>query len=451
MNTDNETIYALATPAGRSALAVVRVSGPRAFDGLKALCGRDDFAPREAKLCRLRDNKSQAIIDEALVLYFAAPRSYTGEESVEYHLHGGVAVVNAMLDALGALDGHRLAEPGEFTRRAFEHGKMDLTEAEAVADLIDAETQMQAAQALDQLGGALGDLYQGWTDTLKADLAHLEAEIEFPDEDLPDTILTDLRPKIQALRGDITAHLDDNNRGERLRDGLKIAIIGAPNAGKSSLINLLARRNVAIVSDQAGTTRDVIDVHLNIGGYPVIVSDTAGLRPDQISNEGQDAIEQEGIRRALRAANDADLRILLFDATDLPTFDAHTLALRAQNDVFVLNKVDGDIALPADIDGHDFSAISVKNERGIDGLLAALQTKIIDMVGKREQPSLTRKRHRHALERGVEALDRAMNAPLPELAAEDLRLAIRELGRITGRVDVEDLLDVIFNDFCIGK
>jgi len=265
---------------------------------------------------------------------------------------------------------------------------------------------------------------QGWTDTLKADLAHLEAEIEFPDEDLPDTILADLRPKIQALRGDITAHLDDNNRGERLRDGLKIAIIGAPNAGKSSLINLLARRNVAIVSDQAGTTRDVIDVHLNIGGYPVIVSDTAGLRPDQISNEGQDAIEQEGIRRALKAANDADLRILLFDATDLPTFDAHTLALRAQNDVFVLNKVDGDIALPADIDGHDFSAISVKNERGIDGLLAALQTKIIDMVGKREQPSLTRKRHRHALERGVEALDRAMNAPLPELAAEDLRLAV---------------------------
>jgi len=451
MNTDNETIYALATPAGRSALAVVRVSGPRAFDGLTVLCGRDDFAPREAKLCRLRDAQSQAIIDEALVLYFAAPRSYTGEESVEYHLHGGVAVVNAMLDALGALDGHRLAEPGEFTRRAFEHGKMDLTEAEAVADLIDAETQMQAAQALDQLGGALGDLYQGWTDTLKADLAHLEAEIEFPDEDLPDTILTDLRPKIQALRGDITAHLDDNNRGERLRDGLKIAIIGAPNAGKSSLINLLARRNVAIVSDQAGTTRDVIDVHLNIGGYPVIVSDTAGLRPDQISNEGQDAIEQEGIRRALRAANDADLRILLFDAADLPTFDAHTLALCAQNDVFVLNKVDGDIALPADIDGHDFSAISVKNERGIDGLLAALQTKIIDMVGKREQPSLTRKRHRHALERGVEALDRAMNAPLPELAAEDLRLAIRELGRITGRVDVEDLLDVIFNDFCIGK
>lgn len=446
MSTHEDTIYALATPHGRAALAVVRVSGSRALDGLKALTGRKGFVPREAHLCRLKSPQSGAVIDEALTLYFENPRSYTGEDSVEYHLHGGIAVVNALMDALGGLEGHRLAEPGEFTRRAFEYGKMDLTEAEAVADLIDAQTQMQAAQALDQLDGALGDLYQGWTDTLTTDLAHLEAEIEFPDEDLPDTILTDLRPKIIALRGDIAAHLDDNNRGERLRDGLKIAIIGAPNAGKSSLINLLARRDVAIVSDMAGTTRDVIEAHLDIGGYSVIVSDTAGLRPDQIADSGHDAIEQEGIRRAIKVAREADLRILLFDGGALPALDSHTLGLRGEHDLLVMNKVDkaGDVPL-------DYLSISVTKALGIDALLKALQDKIIEMVGKREKPSLTRKRHRSALERGLEAIDRAIVSPLPELAAEDLRLAIRELGRITGRVDVEDLLDVIFNDFCIGK
>lgn len=451
MVTQNSTIFALATPPGRSALAVIRVSGPRALGGLEALTGRGDFVSREACLCRLSNPKTRAEIDQALVLYFENPRSYTGEDCVEYHLHGGLAVVDGLLDALSGLDGYRMAEPGEFTRRAFEHGKMDLTEAEAVADLIDAETQMQAAQALDQLGGALGSLYQGWTDALKETLAHLEAEIEFPDEDLPDTILDDLRPKAQALYADIAAHLDDNHRGERLRDGLKIAIIGAPNAGKSSLVNLLARREVAIVSELAGTTRDVIEAHLNLGGCPVIISDTAGLRPDQISNAGQDAIEQEGIRRALDVARAADLRILVFNGADLPALDAHTLALYEENDLYVINKIDAARDVPATINGAQAYGVSVAEETGIEAMLDALQDRITAMVGRREQPSLTRKRHRAALDDGIGALDRALRADLPELAAEDLRLAIRALGRITGRVDVEDLLDVIFNDFCIGK
>jgi len=446
----NETIFALATPPGRGALAVVRASGPQALAGLRALSNHKNFPVRCATLATLRHPVSRETIDQALVNVFHAPASYSGEDLVEYHIHGGLAVVDALLDALGGLAGHGLAAPGEFTRRAFENGKMDLTEAEAVADLIDAETQAQRAQALEQLGGALGDLYRNWTEILKNHLAHLEAEIEFPDEDLPDTILTDMQPKIQALHRDIALHLDDNHRGERLRDGLKIAVIGAPNAGKSSLVNLLARRDVAIVSEQAGTTRDVIEVHLDLGGFPVILADTAGLRPDQISGEGQDAIEQEGIRRALKTAQQADLRILLFDASE-PEPDHHTLSLCGAGDMVLFNKSDMATNIPKQINGAQVTAISVHNESNIDEFLAVMEAKIRTMIGGREQPSLTRKRHRNALQESLAALHRAETATLPELMAEDMRLAIRALGRITGRVDVEDLLDVIFNDFCIGK
>lgn len=442
-----DTIFALASAPGRGGVAVVRVSGPLAVASGELFVGRALPASHTARLCRVIHPDSRETIDQALVLPFKSPASYTGEDIVEYHLHGGRAVVDGLLDALGRQDGHRLAEPGEFTRRAFENGKMDLTCAEAVADLIDAETQAQKAQALSQMGGALSRLYEGWTSRLTAALAHMEADIEFPDEDMPDGVSPAVVQQVQALRDEISAHLDDNRRGERLRDGVQIAVIGAPNAGKSSLVNALARRDVAIVSDMAGTTRDVIEVHLDLGGYPVILADTAGLRPDQIGDDAQDLIESEGIRRALERAEAADIKLLLFDGS-APCPDVHTLNVLDETCVLAVNKSDDkhlDFALDSGI------WVSVKNGDGFDDLMEALQARIEAIVGRSETPALTRKRHRAALEEAQESLARGLNAPLPELMAEDLRLGVRAIGRITGRVDVEDLLDVIFNDFCIGK
>ena len=441
-----DTIFALASAPGRAGISVIRVSGPAVLSSFKGL-SQIDLEPRVATLAHLQAPVSRETIDRALVLYFANPASYTGEDLVEYHLHGGRAVVQAMLDYLTLCEGHRMAEPGEFTRRAFENGKMDLTEAEAVADLIDAETQAQKVQALSQMGGVLYRLYEGWSDDLKSMLAHLEADIEFPDEDMPDGILPDLLPKIEALQGHIDIHLQDNRRGERLRDGVKVVIIGAPNAGKSSLLNALAQRDAAIVSDVAGTTRDVIDVHLDLGGYPVVLSDTAGLRPEQLGDGGQDSIESEGIRRALELAQNADLKLLVFDASQA-NIDAHSLQLIDENALVVLNKCD---LKHADLGMDQGIEISVKTEDGLGALLSQMEERIADLIGVQETPALTRERHRVALQDCQAALKRSLLGAMPELVAEDLRLAIRYLGRITGRVDVEDLLDVVFNDFCIGK
>ncbi len=441
-----DTIFALASPAGRSGVAVVRVSGSCALESAASLTPAP-LIPRMASLRTLRSPFDGSVIDKALVLAFEAPASFTGEHVVEYHLHGGRAVIASLLDVLGAQKGHRMAEPGEFTRRGFENGKMDLTEAEAVADLIDAETAAQKSQALAQMGGVLSDLYNGWTQRLKKALAHVEADLEFPDEDMPEGIAPEVMQAVESMRSEIAAHLNDGRRGERLRDGLQVVVIGAPNAGKSSLVNALAQRDVAIVSDMAGTTRDVIEVHLDLGGFPVILADTAGLRPDQIGSEGHDSIESEGIRRALERAENADLKILLFDASEAEQ-DKHTLALAGDDALVVLNKCDGVRKAPA-LEGA--LEISAKSGAGLGDLIAALTTRIDNLIGNRETPSLTRARHRHALIEALESLSRSQNAPLPELMAEDLRLAIRSLGRITGKVDVEDLMDVIFKDFCIGK
>jgi tRNA modification GTPase len=443
----SNTIFALASAHGRAGVAVIRVSGGRSWDSLKALCPAGAFTSRLSSLRKLIHPETSEILDEALILPFKGPNSYTGEDTVEYHLHGGRAVIDSVLDFLGSQDGHRMAEPGEFTRRAFENGRMDLTEAEAVADLIDAETQVQKMQALSQMGGALSGLYEGWSERLKKLLAHMEADIEFPDEDLPDGIAPEITDAVAALSDDIAEHLNDNRQGERLRDGIQVAIVGAPNAGKSSLVNALVQRDVAIISDMAGTTRDVIEAHLDIGGYPVILADTAGLRPDQIGSEGHDALESEGIKRAMKRAQDADIVILLFDgAQDMP--DPHTLNLIDERSILVCNKVDvmaGDVLVAGAL------PLSVRRGHGIDALLVALLDKLKTLIISREAPSLTRKRHRQNLDEALESLKRSQNADLPELMAEDLRLSIRSLGKITGRVDVEDLLDVIFKDFCIGK
>ena len=460
-----DTIFALATPMGRSGVAMVRVSGPRALESLERLSGRK-VTQRSINYAVFAEDVScetSQTIDHGVANVFIAPASYTGENVVEYNLHGGVAIINHMLEALGRMDGLRMAEPGEFTRRAFENGKLDLTEAEAVADLIDAETSLQKSQALNQIGGALSRLYHGWAERLTKSLAYIEADMEFPDEDMPDGVTNEVLPVLEEIKSQIADHLDDNRRGERLRDGIHVAVIGAPNAGKSTLVNALAQRDVAIVSDMAGTTRDVIEVHLNIGGYPIILSDTAGLRPDQIGAEGHEGIESEGIRRALKRAKDADIKLLVFDANE--PFHEDTLALYEENAVIVLNKVDeinhqdrqahqdtirkslGDLGVL----GGSICIVSARDEIGLNQLTQALLDKASHLIGNQDTPSLTRQRHRSAVEECVSAIDRAMSAALPELRGEDVRLAVRALGRITGRVDVEDLLDVIFKDFCIGK
>jgi len=440
-----ETIFALASGAGRAGVAVIRVSGKDSWASMEAIARVHNPQPRTARYVALQHEN--ITLDQSVILPFKAPASYTGEDVVEYHIHGGRAVIDSVLDALAVQDGHRMAEPGEFTRRAFENGKLDLTEAEAVADLIDAETQLQKSQALSQLGGALSSLYEGWTQALKKTLAHLEADIEFPDEDLPEGIAPEVISAIEMLKTEINAHLQDNRRGERLRDGVQVAIIGAPNAGKSSLVNALVQRDVAITSGTAGTTRDVIEAHLDLGGYPVTFADTAGLRPDQIGDEGQDAIEGEGIKRAMQRAANADITVLLFDGTaEMP--DPHTLNLIDERAILVTNKMDADGAR-AQIDAS--LMISATKGDGMDHLLNALLDKIKSLMGSAETPSLTRKRHRTNLQDAYDALARSQEAALPELMAEDVRLAMRSLGKITGKVNVEDLLDVIFNDFCIGK
>jgi tRNA modification GTPase len=438
------TIFALSSAPGRAAVAVLRVSGPAAGAAIGALTGREPPEPRFAALRRL--SWAGETIDQALVLWFAGPRSETGEDMAEFHLHGGRAVVAATLEALARLPGLRPAGPGEFTRQAFDNGKLDLTAAEAIADLVEAETEAQRRQALRQAGGALQRLYDGWRDTLLRCLARLEAAIDFPDEDLPSGISAEASADILRLQKEITLHLV-NRRGENLRTGFSIAILGAPNAGKSSLLNFLARREAAIVSTRAGTTRDVIEVHLDLAGYPVILADTAGLRA------ARDEIEAEGVRRARERAAHADLKLLLFDSAQWPAVDAETAALVDGDSLLVVSKSDLAPGLPesAELAGRPAMAISVVTGNGTERLLAALQAAVVERLAPGEAPALTRLRHRQALEECAATLARAGAAGPPELAAEDLRLATRALGRITGRVDVEDVLDVIFREFCIGK
>ena len=441
VNTD--TIFALSTAAGRSGVAVIRVSGPSSWDGCRLLLGSQNLPiPRQAVTRKLYHPHTHEILDNAMMIGFRAPSSFTGEDCIEYHVHGGTAIIQGVLSALSTLKNHRMALPGEFTRRAFENGKMDLTAAEAVADLIHAETESQRLQALKQMDGALFHLYEDWKDKIAKLLALLEADLDFSDQDLPDDLLLKIRPNMTDVMNEIYNHINDGRRGELLRDGFRLVILGAPNSGKSSLFNQLVQREAAIVSPIAGTTRDVIDVHLNLGGYPVILADTAGLRMSG------DSIEGEGIRRAMDRATQADLKILLFDGTSAP--DEKTLSLMDDKSILVMNKCDVKDYHQSYTD-KQMIKISALTGDGIENLIAELINHIKNKMGYANTPVLTRARHREALEKCVEALNRSMTAPLPELIAEDLRLAVRSLGSITGRVDVEDLLDMIFRDFCIGK
>ncbi len=426
----SDTIFALASGGGQAAIAVLRLSGKRAGDLLRALAGGLP-PPRHASLRRLRDADGETL-DRAMVLWLPGPGSFTGEDCAEFFLHASRAIIDAVADTLAALDA-RPAEPGEFSRRAFLNGKLDLLEAEAIADLIAAETMTQARQALRQMEGELSALYQGWSERLRLVLAHQEALIDFPDEDLPADVEAGVRAEMAALRSEMAAHLADNRRGEKLREGLVFAITGAPNVGKSSLMNALAGRDVAIVSDIPGTTRDALEARVVLGGVPVTLVDTAGLR------EATNAIEAEGIRRALAraAAADANIRVIA---------DAETTPEGPPADLLVANKSDLGLPVP-----HGALPVSARTGAGLDELRATLAEMARALTQAQGPPPLTRARHRAALQEAVARLGGAVTAEWPELRAEDLRLAMRALGPITGTVGVEDVLDAIFSQFCIGK
>ncbi len=446
---NGDTIFALASGKGRAGVSVIRISGPNTMAAVKAITGKELPIPRTAARRWFIDPQDQSQIDDGLLIWFPNPGSFTGEDCAEIQGHGGLAVISALLKTLGNLSGLRLAEPGEFTRRAFQNGKMDLTEAEGLIDLIDAETEAQRKQALAQSKGALGALYEGWSDRLKRILAYYEAEIDFADEDLPEDLGQRLAPDINALLDEMDRHLNDNRRGERLRDGVQVAIIGPPNAGKSSLLNSLAQREAAIVSDIAGTTRDVVEVHLDLGGYPVILSDTAGIR-----EKTEDVIELEGIRRAQQVAENSDLTLCVVDGSEMGSLKIAQDLLNDKNGMIIFNKSDkisGEVkADNADI-GYPLFALSVKSGAGLDQLLHNISGKVAGLFGASDMPYLTRERHRQAVLEAKEALEKVSLAPEMVLAAEDIRIGMRALGRITGTVGVEDLLDVIFRDFCIGK
>lgn len=439
------TIFALSSAPGRAGVAVVRVSGSTAGSVIDALASPRPLE-RTAALRRIRHPESGEVLDQALVLWFAAPRTETGEDTAELHLHGGPAIVRGVLAALATLPGCRLAEPGEFARRAFENGKIDLAEAEGLADLIDAETEAQRRQAMRQMGGALSALYEGWRKEVIEASALVEAAIDFSDEaDVAADAFERARAMVTKLRGAIDDHLDDGHRGEILRDGFQVVLAGAPNVGKSSLLNVMARRDAAIVSEEAGTTRDIIEVRLDLAGLPVVVSDTAGV------HEAKGQVEREGIRRTLARAQDADLVLWLVDATSPEDALPAEFAALGDRLLRVTNKIDLVEGDPKTADGR--LAISVKTGAGLDDLSRTLAKIASERIGVSELPAITRARYREHLGRCLSALD-AFLASEPgavELRAEDLRQAATALGRITGRVDVEDVLDQVFGRFCIGK
>jgi len=445
----SDTVFALATAYGRAAIAIIRMSGPQSGVVLQRLAGPLP-PPRVASLRTLRDPVSRETLDRSIVLYLPGPTSFTGEDVVELHVHGGRAVTDAIIDALAHF-GLRPADPGEFTRRAFEYGRLDLTQAEAIADLVDADTPAQRNLALSQLGGSAARAVGRWRSALIGILSTLEAAIDFPDEDIPAAVAERTYGPLRTLHGEVARAASDL-RGERIRLGYRVALIGAPNAGKSALLNALVGRDAAIVTEIPGTTRDIIEQTLDVAGYRVVLADTAGMR---VTDE---RIEGEGIRRAREWARDAELRLWVVDASDASSALDEALSSVLQGDILVLNKSDLAPGSDARVAAEASDALELEPVRassvedgGVIELRETLERRVVRDLGGAGAPASTRLRHRNLLKVAVEHLERALGAERSELMAEDVRLAARSLEALAGRVDTEAVLDEIFSTFCIGK
>jgi tRNA modification GTPase len=442
------TIYALSTGPGISGIAVIRISGENTKKVINVLTGKDIPEPRVATLRKINKINTSELIDEGIILWFPGPESYTGEDMAEIQVHGSKAVIDAIHSSISIIENCRLAEPGEFTKLAFQNGKINLLKAESIADLISSETEIQRQQAIKIMNGKSADQFNFLREKLLKILSHVEAKIDFPDEDLPNDILEEIKKSSDDVLKNIKKILNDQKVGERIREGFKIAILGPTNAGKSSLLNHLSNRDVAIVSEIAGTTRDVIETHLNIDGYPVIVSDTAGIR------ESKNEIERKGIKLSLNRAEEADLKLVVVDAKNLNFTDV-LKGLLDENAILVINKSD---LLERDIDPEikklNHVLISIKENLHIDELILKIKDNLKNKFISSDDILITRERHRQHLEQCLEHLkDFNKKKELEDFdkAAEDLRLATRHLGMIVGKVDVEEILGSIFNDFCIGK
>ena len=442
------TIYALSTGPGIAGIAIIRVSGKNTADVIKKITGNKLPNPREATRRKFNYINTNELIDEGVLLWFPAPNSYTGEDLAEFHVHGSRAVITALHKTIAQIENCRLAEPGEFTKRAFQNGKISLLKAESIADLISSETEIQRKQALKIMSGKSSNQFNSWREKLLKILSHVEAKIDFPDENLPKDILIDIQKTSDQVSFEIQKTLNDQKVGEKIREGFKIAIIGPTNAGKSSLLNYLSKRDVAIVSETAGTTRDVIETHLNLDGYPVIVSDTAGIR------DSKDEIEQKGVKLALNRADDADLKLVIIDGNS-NDLNKTLKDFVDENAILVVNKSDllnGNLS--EKFKKHEYVLVSIKNNLNLDQLISKIKNKLKNKFSSNEDILITRERHRQHLEHCIMCLKSFKNKKGSEefdKAAEDLRLATRHLGMIVGKVDVEELLGSIFNDFCIGK
>ena len=447
---DNKTIFALSTVYGKSGVAVVRVSGKDALLAISELTAIkiSDIKPRYAYFSKIYSLGKKEVIDNALVIYFKAPNSFNGEDIVEFQTHGSKAVILSLIENLGKIDGFRMAEAGEFSKRAFYNGKMDLTQAEGLADLIDAETKEQQRFAVKQMEGSLKDLYSSWRQNLLKVLAHLEAYIDFPDENIPEDICNNLLNTVFKVSDEIKNHLNTNRNTERLRDGFNVVIIGRPNAGKSSLVNAIIKREAVIVSDIEGTTRDAIDLHFDLGGYPLVITDTAGLR-----DKTNDIIEAKGIEIARNKIKNADIVLAVFDAQKENKEIFSDIIKESENKVlYIANKCDKlNEEQCSALEKNNVVIISAKNNEGIDALLS----KVLDIVKENFAVSsgaiITRERYRELLNETSACLQNFSLDKDIELAAEDIRLAVRSIGKIVGKVEVEEILDRIFGDFCIGK
>tara|TARA_B100000315_G_C14543577_1_gene572121 strand:- start:399 stop:1730 length:1332 start_codon:yes stop_codon:yes gene_type:complete len=442
------TIYALSSGPGIAGVAVIRVSGEDTSKVIKLITGKDLPVPRVATLREMNNINTNELIDEGLVIWFPGPKSYTGEDLAEFHVHGSRAVVAALHTSISKIKNCRLAEPGEFTKRAFQNKKINLLKAESIGDLISSETEIQRKQAIKIMNGKSSDKFNSWREKLLKILSHVEAKIDFPDEDLPQDILLEIKQTSEQVLKEIIKILEDQKVGERIREGFKIAIVGPTNAGKSSLLNYLSKRDVAIVSEVAGTTRDVIETHLDLDGYPVIISDTAGIR------DSKNEIEKKGIKLALNRAEEADLRLVVIEPKNLD-FTGFLKDLFDENSILVINKSD---LLQKNLDEQikklEHVLISIIRNSNLDILINKIKNKLKNKFISSEDILITRERHRQHLEQCVEHLknfgDKKKNDDLDK-GAEDLRLATRHLGMIVGKVDVEEILSSIFNDFCIGK